>query len=108
MKSSKYQLEALERDGYKCVDCGSTEKLIVHHSDNSRITKKINNKLSNLVTLCKSCHAKRHGLDMDDRNFQVYQDYESGNYIMVDLVVKYQITSARIYQIIKRIEKRLT
>jgi 5-methylcytosine-specific restriction endonuclease McrA len=47
---------ALERDGYKCTMCGSTERLEVHHKDSSGKTERPNNKLSNLQTLCSSCH----------------------------------------------------
>jgi len=59
--------EVLERDGYVCVDCGYFDdskkkwsKIIVHHVDASRNSDKPNHDLGNLVTLCKSCHSKRH------------------------------------------------
>lgn len=50
----------LDRDGYACVQCGSTRQLAVHHKD----CKKFNNSPDNLVTLCRSCHAKIHSLDI--------------------------------------------
>lgn len=51
----------LERDDYKCTECGSTNKLIVHHKDgNGRGSKIKNNELDNLVTLCRSCHVNVH------------------------------------------------
>lgn len=37
-----------------CQSCGSTKNLMVHHKDGNRK----NNKLSNLKTLCWSCHEK--------------------------------------------------
>lgn len=49
------------RDGQKCTQCGSQEKLIVHHKDWIRT----NNDPSNLKTLCRSCHAKEHGDSTD-------------------------------------------
>jgi 5-methylcytosine-specific restriction endonuclease McrA len=50
----------LERDGHKCSECGySSNSLCVHHKD--RNPK--NNSLDNLITLCKSCHSKEHGMD---------------------------------------------
>ena len=51
----------LWRDGLKCTRCGSQEKLIVHHKDWIRT----NNDPSNLITLCRSCHAKEHGDSTD-------------------------------------------
>ena len=44
----------LERDGYKCIVCGDDKILHIHHIDYN----KKNNKPSNLISLCKSCHAK--------------------------------------------------
>lgn len=55
--------KALERDGYKCVLCGSDHLLQVHHKDEmGRSTPKElrNNSLDNLITLCASCHIKQH------------------------------------------------
>lgn len=49
----------LKRDSYTCQDCG-VEAKDVHHLDHSGQTESPNNELSNLITLCKSCHAKRH------------------------------------------------
>ena len=51
--------KVLERDNYTCQHCGATDrKLEVHHKDgNGRGKEKPNNDLSNLITLCKPCHA---------------------------------------------------
>jgi 5-methylcytosine-specific restriction endonuclease McrA len=50
--------EVRKRDGNKCVQCSSTEHLDVHHinpvSHGGRSVK------SNLVTLCRKCHNKKH------------------------------------------------
>jgi hypothetical protein len=53
---------ALTRDRRRCVDCGSRHKLVVHHL---RPFSKFDdpdeaNRLSNLATVCQSCHRKRH------------------------------------------------
>lgn len=40
----------------KCEVCGSKKNLCVHHKDLNRH----NNKESNLITLCRSCHTKEH------------------------------------------------
>lgn len=50
---------ALKRDDHTCQFCGTTEnerEHDVHHKISYRICK--NNKLDNLVTLCRSCHTK--------------------------------------------------
>lgn len=54
--------KAMERDGYKCMECGKNNRkaLIVHHKDHSGSSDKPNNDLSNLVTLCRSCHMNHH------------------------------------------------
>ncbi len=59
---------ARKRDGYSCQNCGiaqdqhlkeNNSKLEVHHIIPFRQnTTKSGNKLSNLITLCKSCHVK--------------------------------------------------
>lgn len=45
-----------ERDGYKCVLCGSEDRIQVHHKNPYRYSK--SHALSNLQTLCRSCHSK--------------------------------------------------
>jgi len=50
--------QVLRRDNNTCQQCGSTEKLQVHHIVTWR-TKKNFNKLTNLVTLCHKCHIKQ-------------------------------------------------
>ena len=53
--------EALARDGHCCVVCASNSDLVVHHIDCSgRGATEHNNDLSNLQTLCKSCHLAAH------------------------------------------------
>ena len=60
-------LLALERDGYRCVDCGATSsdrrghRLAVHHIDRTgHLGPLANNDLSNLASLCRACHLNRH------------------------------------------------
>ena len=49
----------LERDGWRCQECGSMEGLEVHHlKPRSRLGDDV---MHNLITLCASCHGKRHG-----------------------------------------------
>lgn len=60
--------KAIERDGYKCVKCGSAEMLNVHHKDRSGGKAKPNNSLDNLITLCTVCHGLEHGEEAASRN----------------------------------------
>ncbi len=46
----------LERDNYKCQNCTSSKRLVVHHKDED----KLNNTEDNLVVLCRACHMKVH------------------------------------------------
>lgn len=47
-----------QRDGNKCKVCGSTKQLEVHHI--IPLSKGGTNVKTNLITLCYSCHIKRH------------------------------------------------
>lgn len=48
-----------ERDEYECQKCGATDSVLhVHHK--TPISEGGSHKLSNLETLCESCHAKEH------------------------------------------------
>lgn len=50
-----------ERFGNKCVFCGSTKKLYIHHLDkNGRNKETPNNDVNNKVPCCATCHAKIH------------------------------------------------
>ena len=58
-KTDKAKRERIkERDGYACVECGESHNLHVHH-----VVSRENGGTdddTNLVTLCKLCHAKAH------------------------------------------------
>lgn len=65
IRTHPYVVRAIIRDGYKCADChNGAVKLYVHHIDESRKTGNLNNDINNLVTLCRSCHAARHGQNL--------------------------------------------
>lgn len=69
---------ALERDGHKCVQCGSEEYLQVDHiceqADGG------SNYLENLQTLCKSCHHKKTAESRRARRNSADSDSESGKH----------------------------
>lgn len=53
------RLAALERDSYRCTQCGDTQQLHVHHIHPRR--RHGTNQLDNLQTLCRSCHVRTPG-----------------------------------------------
>jgi len=52
---ARYSLreQILARDNHKCVICGSSENLELHHKNYSR-------DLKDVITICKGCHNKEH------------------------------------------------
>lgn len=51
----KFRLTILERDGHRCCNCGSTERLEVDHID--RLGAQLDP--SNCRTLCHQCHQSK-------------------------------------------------
>lgn len=50
----KIRASIIKRDGNKCMKCGKTKMLTVHHIVKWSISK--DDSPSNLITLCRSCH----------------------------------------------------
>ena len=50
----------LERDGWKCQKCGSTDTLHCHHIKGYTQEKMFANDPDNCITLCKKCHREIH------------------------------------------------
>jgi ATP-dependent DNA helicase RecQ len=48
----------LKRDGYRCVECGASQNLHVHHLVPRHLGG--SDEPANLITLCAGCHATRH------------------------------------------------
>jgi ribosomal protein L37AE/L43A len=77
----KWMDSVKERDGYKCMECGSTENLESHHKIplheiliKNNITDRISARncnelwdISNGITVCSKCHYKIHGRTYADR-----------------------------------------
>jgi Mor family transcriptional regulator len=38
----------------------------------------------------------------DARNLELYNDFKSGKFMIIDLIEKYRVSSQRIYQVVKR------
>lgn len=54
------RLAALERDGHRCVECGSTKYLHVHHLTPWEPAQGDPHALDNLATLCAQHHRLAH------------------------------------------------
>lgn len=76
--------KALERDGYKCCQCGSTFPLHVHHK---RYRPKLTDcVMDDVLTLCGPCHEKEHQkLRQESRKHRVPR----GRRHLVDLILDY-------------------
>ena len=69
------RLEILERDGNKCVKCGETKRLHVHHLSYTKGRDAWEYPNDNLVTLCGECHKVEH-LDIPpDKFYQTYLNF---------------------------------
>ncbi len=56
----KLKNRIMERDGWKCMKCKSTQYLEIDHIVPIKQRPDLANVSSNLRTLCKPCHKKRH------------------------------------------------
>lgn len=62
----RQRLLALERDAHRCLTCGATADLVVHHREPYRISR--SHALGNLQTLCRRCHRLAdHAYQMAER-----------------------------------------
>jgi len=53
----------MERDGYKCIKCGSTEELHCHHIIPTMVEPLLSTDIDNCIILCKNCHIEVHKKD---------------------------------------------
>lgn len=72
------RLEALRRDGFACVKCGAHGRLEVDHILPVRDRPDLGFVLSNLQSLCGSCHSRKTrleiGLGRDDPAREAWKD----------------------------------
>ncbi len=55
---SRLRYQVLERDGWRCQQCGRRGNLEVHHVQ--RRSQQGDDVLDNLTTLCRNCHDSQH------------------------------------------------
>lgn len=53
------RLQALRRDEWRCVECGSAGRLEVDHREPVRTHPHLAFVLGNLQSLCKGCHSRK-------------------------------------------------
>jgi 5-methylcytosine-specific restriction endonuclease McrA len=53
------RIQALRRDGFKCVQCGAHGRLEIDHIEAVRNAPDKAHDLANLQTLCAACHARK-------------------------------------------------
>lgn len=63
---NRLRQEILSRDGHQCVNCGAQAELEVHHV--VPLHRGGTNKRTNLVTVCRGCHADSHEENVHDPN----------------------------------------
>ena len=56
----KWRYKVYKRDSFKCVKCGSKEKLNAHHIFSWRFYPDKRYDVDNGITLCEDCHIKIH------------------------------------------------
>ncbi len=87
----------LKRDNYKCQKCNCINDLFVHHKDKNNK----NNKLENLVTLCRTCHAREHWSKMKfgKPTREVIKELREANYTFQQIGNYLGITRQRVHQL---------
>ena len=60
VKYKEWRQKVYERDGYKCIKCGSKEKINAHHIYSYKYYPEKRYDLENGITLCEKCHTKLH------------------------------------------------
>lgn len=60
-KALKWRNAVKERDGYKCRECGATDRLHAHHVKSWNDYPDLRFDVDNGLTLCVRCHQKAHG-----------------------------------------------
>lgn len=99
--------QALKRDQNKCTDCSSSESLIVHHVDESRKNglKSMNNTLSNLLTLCRACHAKAHRITISFKNpkYTLIKELRGNGLTYQEIGDYIGVSRQRVHQIIAKL-----
>ncbi len=58
------RMQALDRDGWACVQCGALKRLEIDHIKPVRTHPALAYSLSNLQTLCARCHTRKTRIEV--------------------------------------------
>lgn len=58
------RMQALDRDGWACVECGTPMRLEIDHIEPVKTRPDLSYSLGNLQTLCGSCHARKTRIEV--------------------------------------------
>jgi len=78
----------LVRDDNKCQRCFNSGNIIHHIDGNGRNSKTPNNRLDNLITLCRSCHSTEHRAQLLSSRFKPGRDGWAKNHTVCVLCNK--------------------
>lgn len=82
--------------GDKCVSCGSTQNLHLHHKDGDRK----NNNIANIELLCERCHYEKHATNFFIKKNQTDSDL---SIVWVERKIKDQLLQLKANENLKTI-----
>jgi 5-methylcytosine-specific restriction endonuclease McrA len=71
-----WRRQVLSRDGHRCSECGDTRLLTAHHVIGIDTRPDLIHEVSNGITLCGSCHTRRHWREGTYANRSTHGKYE--------------------------------
>ena len=99
----EWREKVLEREGYKCRECGRKSHVIAHHIKSQYTYPKLKLEIDNGKALCRRCHAllKEFALTLKPAN---YQRYTRGKIELERLSweIKHLHRSQVLYRVLKR------
>jgi len=94
-------LNTLIRDYATCQICESVLRIVVHHKDGNNK----NNKLENLICLCKNCHGDCHDFLRNIKKIpmSIIKKMKNQGKTFVEIGKKFGVSRQRIHQIFKKL-----
>jgi len=86
--------KVLLRDGEHCQKCGSKDRLEVHHVTPRHLGG--SDELSNLVTLCKKCHARAHPYESGHARYPITKTFQVSEEMQAELASHKEINVAEV------------